>query len=337
MPLSWNEIRQRASSFVTEWAEKAPVAREEADAQTFQTDFLNIFGVPRRQVATFESRVKIGGQSDLFGGTSGGRRGYIDLFWKGHIMIEMKTPGKDLKKAYQQAMEYAENLPPSDLPVGILICDFVTFEYYNLEKDGENVTFTINDLPNYVELFGYLAGYSDVEFTEVSPVDIEAAEHMGELHDALLKNGYTGHELEMYLVRLLFCLFADDTGIFGKKKLFFEYIRQRTNVDGSDLALHLGLIFDTLNKSADKRLKNLDEQLNQFPYVNGGLFEKRLETAAFNSDMRRTLIKCCALDWGQIKPEIFGAMFQSVKDKEKRRALGEHYTSETRHCEQRLT
>jgi hypothetical protein len=152
---------------------------------------------------------------------------------------------------------------------------------------------------------------------------------MGELHDALLKSGYTGHELEMYLVRILFCLFADDTGIFGKKKLFFEYIRQRTSVDGSDLAMHLGLLFDTLNKPADKRLKNLDEQLNQFPYVNGGLFEERLETAAFSSEMRRTLIKCCALDWGQIKPEIFGAMFQSVKDKEKRRALGEHYTSET--------
>ncbi|MDR0451941.1 MAG: hypothetical protein LBH15_02745, partial [Treponema sp.] len=140
MPLSWNEIRQRAASFVTEWSDKAPAAREEADAQTFQTDFLNIFGVTRRQVATFESRVKIGGQSDLFGETSGGRRGYIDLFWKGHIMIEMKTPGKDLKKAYEQAMEYAENVPPSDLPVGILICDFVTFEYYNLEKNSENVT-----------------------------------------------------------------------------------------------------------------------------------------------------------------------------------------------------
>ncbi|GHV46137.1 methylase [Spirochaetia bacterium] len=328
--LSWNEIKIRAHQFVNDWKNSAPNAREEADAQTFQTDFLNIFGVSRRQVAAaFESRVKIGGQADLFGGISGGHRGYIDLFWKGHIMIEMKSPGKDLAKAYQQAKEYAESLPPVELPVGILICDFVTFEYYDLEKGSAPVSFTLNELPQYVELFSDLAGYKDFKLTEADPVDIKAAEHMGELHDALLKNGYSGHELEMYLVRLLFCLFADDTGIFGKKKMFFEYIRQRTSVDGSDLALHLGMIFDTLNKDEPDRQKNLDEQLKAFRYINGGLFAERLETAAFNSDMRRTLIKCCALDWGQIKPEIFGAMFQSVKDKEKRRALGEHYTSET--------
>ena len=162
----------------------------------------------------------------------------------------------------------------------------------------------------------------------ISAVDIEAAEHMGELHDALKENGYTGHELEMYLVRLLFCLFADDSGIFDEKKLFFKYINDRTNVDGSDLAMHLGQIFDTLNKPADKRLKNIDETLNKFPYVNGSLFEERLETAAFDSAMRKTLLKCCTLDWSQIKPEIFGAMFQSVKDRENRRELGEHYTSE---------
>jgi hypothetical protein len=329
MPLSWNEIKTRAAAFIKEWEDKAPAAREEADAQTFQTDFLNIFGVTRRQVATFESRVKIGTQADLFGELSGGRRGYIDLFWKGHIMIEMKTPGKDLKKAYQQAKEYAENLPPVELPAGILICDFVTFEYYDMEKGREPFFFTLQQLPDYVELFGYLAGYKDVEFTKVDPVDIEAAEHMGKLHDELKKIGYSGHELEMYLVRLLFCLFADDTGIFPKKNMFFEYVRQKTNVDGTDLALHLGMIFDTLNKDIPERLKNLDEQLQAFPYVDGGLFAERLEIASFSSDMRRLLLECCALDWSKIKPEIFGALFQSVKDKEKRRALGEHYTSET--------
>jgi hypothetical protein len=329
MPLSWNEIRLRAHAFFDEWKDKAVNAREEADAQTFQTDFLTVFGVTRRQVATFESRVSIGGQADLFGGSAGGRRGYIDLFWKGHIIIEMKTPGKDLKKAYIQAKEYAENVPPADLPAGILICDFVSFEYYDLEKGGEPVFFTLKELPDYVELFGYLAGYKDVVFKEISPVDIEAAEHMGRLHDELKKIGYSGHELEMYLVRLLFCLFADDTGIFPKKKMFFEYVRQRTNGDGTDLALHLGMIFDTLNKDVPARLTNLDEQLKTFPYVNGGLFAERLEIASFSSEMRRLLLECCALDWSKIKPEIFGALFQSVKDKEKRRALGEHYTSET--------
>ena len=167
-----------------------------------------------------------------------------------------------------------------------------------------------------------------VRASNLVAVDIEAAERMGELHDALKSNGYEGHELEMYLVRLLFCLFADDSGIFDEKKVFFKYITARTNPDGSDLALHLGQIFETLNSPVDKRLKNIDETLNKFPYVNGSLFEERLRTAAFNSVMRKTLLRCCTLDWSQIKPEIFGAMFQSVKDKEKRRALGEHYTSE---------
>ena len=329
MPLSWNEIRLRASNFVEEWKDKAPNTREEADAQDFQTDFLNIFGVSRRQVANFEHRVSIGGQEDLFGGTIGGRRGYIDLFWKGRIMIEMKTPGKDMKKAYEQAKEYAENLPPDVLPEGILICDFCNFDYYNLEKNNELVQFKLAELPQKVELFGYLAGYKDIKFQAVSPVDIEAAEHMGELHDALKESKYTGHQLEMYLVRLLFCLFADDTGIFEEKKLFFRYIKERTSEDGSDLAIHLGQIFDILNKQKDNRLKNIEETLGKFPYVNGGLFEEKLETAAFSSSMRNTLLKCCTLDWSQIKPEIFGAMFQSVKDKESRRELGEHYTSET--------
>ena len=89
MPLSWNEIRLRASKFIAEWQERTPQAKEEADAQDFQTDFLNVFGVTRRQVATFEHRVNMSGQTDIHGEKVQGRRGYIDLFWKGRIMIEM--------------------------------------------------------------------------------------------------------------------------------------------------------------------------------------------------------------------------------------------------------
>jgi hypothetical protein len=329
MPLSWNEIRQQATNFAEEWKERAPKAKEEADAQDFQTDFLKVFGVTRRQVATFEHRVSIGAQDDLIGEKTGGRRGYIDLFWKGKIIIEMKTPGKDKAKAYQQAKEYAENLPPNELPAGILISDFLTFDYYDLDNNNELTSFSLQDFSNKVELFSFLAGHKDVQFQAVSPVDIEAAEHMGELYDALKENNYTGHDLEMYLVRLLFCLFADDTGVFDEKKIFFNYIKNRTNEDGSDLALHLGQIFELLNTDEPDRQANLDETLKKFKYINGGLFEDRLKTAAFNSKMRKTLLKCCTLDWSLIKPEIFGAMFQSVKDKEKRRALGEHYTSET--------
>jgi len=328
MPITLNEIRLRASKFCKEWENKAPKAREEADAQDFQTDFLYIFGVTRREVAFFEHRVDIDAEENMAGEKKVKHRGYIDLFWKGHILIEMKTPGKDRVKAFKQAKEYAQSLPPEQLPSGILISDFTNFDHYDLDNNFELTSFTLQELPEKINLFGYLIERKDITYQAVSPVDIEAAELMGELYDALKDNRYPEHELEFFLVRLLFCLFADDSGIFDEKKVFFKYIKEQTKEDGSDLALHLGLIFEMLNKPEDKRQTNRDEAFKKFPYVNGSLFEKRLETAAFNSKMRKTLLKCCTLDWSRIKPEIFGAMFQSIKDKEKRRVLGEHYTSE---------
>ena len=139
---------------------------------------------------------------------------------------------------------------------------------------------------------------------------------------------HLGYQLELYLVRLMFCLFADDTGIFEPPNMFNKYIIERTNEDGSDLALHIQKIFEVLNKPKDKRLKTIDEQLNQFPYVNGHLFDEQLESADFDRPMRDTLIECCTLDWSKISPAIFGAMFQSVMNDEERHDIGAHYTSE---------
>ena len=328
MPITMNEIRLRAAKFCKEWANKAPKAREEADAQDFQTDFLYIFGVSRRDVAFFEHRVDIGAEKNTIGEKKAKRRGYIDMFWKGHILIEMKTPGKDRVKAFEQAKEYAASLPSGQKPYGILISDFIHLDHYAVEDNFELTTFTLSELPEKLELFGYLFERKDIKYQAISPVDVEAAEHMGELYDALKENRYPEHDLELYLVRLLFILFADDSGIFEEKKVFLNYIKENTRDDGSDLALHLDLIFQMLNKRPDNRQLNRDEAFKKFPFVDGGLFEKRLDTAAFNSTMRKTLLKCCTLDWSKIKPEIFGAMFQSIKDKEKRRELGEHYTSE---------
>jgi hypothetical protein len=151
---------------------------------------------------------------------------------------------------------------------------------------------------------------------------------MGRLHDRLKEIGYSGHQLELYLVRLLFCLFADDTGIFDPPNILNKYIIERTSIDGSDLALHLQKIFEVLNKPKDARLKNIDEQLNAFPYINGGLFEERLETADFDRPMRDTFLECFTLDWSKISPAIFGAMFQSVMNDAERHDIGAHYTSE---------
>ncbi|WP_374363805.1 class I SAM-dependent DNA methyltransferase [Cloacibacterium sp.] len=151
---------------------------------------------------------------------------------------------------------------------------------------------------------------------------------MGKLHDRLEEIGYEGHPLEVYLVRILFCLFAEDTTIFNKQQ-FQDYIEQRTAEDGSDLASKLQELFQVLNTPLDKRFKNLDEQLNEFPYVNGKLFEEILPMASFDTKMRLALLDCCYIDWSKISPAIFGSMFQSVMNPKERRNLGAHYTSET--------
>lgn len=313
MALSWNEIKERAVQFSKEWAD---ASNEDAEAKSFLVEFFNVFGISQRKVSTFEERVKKLDQSD----------GYIDLFWKGTLLIEMKSRGKNLDKAHQQAIDYLQNVKQVELPKYIIVSDFENFRLYDLEEKTRT-DFKLKDFVKNVQLFGFIAGYIKKTFKEQDPVNIEAAELMGKLHDKLEAVGYEGHVLEVYLVRILFCLFADDTTIFEKDS-FKDFIEQKTSEDGSDLAARLNELFFVLNTPREKRLKNLDEQLNVFPYVNGKLFEETLPMASFNSEMRRNLLECCALNWGKISPAIFGSMFQSVMNPKERRNLGAHYTSE---------
>ncbi len=313
MTLSWNEIKDRALHFSKEWA---GTSNEEADAQPFLIEFFEVFGISRKRVSTFEHKVKKLDDSS----------GYIDLLWKGTILIEMKSRGKNLDKAYQQAIDYTHGLKQHELPKYILICDFEDFRLYDLE-DGKIIEFKLNDLVNNVRHFGYLLGYQKKVYKEQDPANIQAAELMGKLHDRLKEIGYEGHPLEVYLVRLLFCLFAEDTTIFDKQQ-FQDFIEQRTNEDGSDLAPKLQELFQVLNTANVKRFKNLDEQLTEFPYVNGKLFEEILPMASFDKKMRQALLDCCVIDWSKISPAIFGSMFQSVMNPTERRNLGAHYTSE---------
>lgn len=314
MTLSWNEIKDRALKFSKEWAD---YCNEEADAKPFLVDFFNIFGIYSKKVATFEHRVKKLDERD----------GYIDLLWKGTILIEMKSRGKNLDRAYQQARDYLFGLKQHELPKYILVSDFEIFKLYDLEEESI-IEFKIIDLVNNVHHFGYLLGYQKKIYKEQDPANIKAAELMGKLHDRLKEIGYDGHPLEVYLVRLLFCLFAEDTTIFNKQQ-FQDYIVLRTQEDGSDLAPKLQELFQVLNTSNDKRFKNLDEQLDEFPYVNGKLFQEILPMASFDTKMRASLLECCYLDWSKISPAIFGSMFQSVMNPKERRDLGAHYTSET--------
>jgi len=221
MPLSWNEIKSRVATFIIDWKDKAKTAREEADAQSFQIEFFHIFGVDRKKVAVFEEKVKMykDRQQGLFENSGTNNSGYIDLLWKGHILIEMKSPNKDLEKAYEQAKNYALALDKKDFPKAILICDFVNFHYYDLTKTAKCTKFTLEELSEYIELFADLAGYTTVEFAKLDPVNVLAAEKMGKLHNRLKDIGYSGHSLELYLVRLMFCLLPM-TRVFLNHQIF---------------------------------------------------------------------------------------------------------------------
>jgi hypothetical protein len=318
MPLSWNEIKSRALTFSRAWDD---AANEDSQAKPFWIDFFEIFGITDKRVATFELNVK----------KLGAAQGFVDLFWPGMLLVEHKSRGKDLDRAFQQALDYFPGLPERDLPQIIIVCDFARFRVHRLAtggKDGETIEFALKDLHKHIRVFGFIAGYKAQEIKAQDPVNIKAAERMGRLHDALKASHYEGHPLEVLLVRLLFCLFADDTGIFQPAQAFRAFIEERTAPDGSDLGPRLAQMFQVLNTPEAKRSPALDTQLATFPYINGKLFEEPLPMADFTAAMREALLDACALDWSAISPAIFGSLFQSIMDAKARRNLGAHYTSE---------
>ena len=314
MGLNWNEIKSRALLFSKTWAD---ACNEDSQAKPFWIDFFEIFGITNKRVATFELNVK----------KLGGAQGFVDLFWPGVLLVEHKSRGKSLDDAVDQAIGYLHNLPERDLPQLVVVCDFARFRVRRLAT-GETVEFELKHLHKHVKLFGLLAGYKVQDIRSEDPVNIKAAERMGRLHDALKASGYSGHALEVLLVRLLFCLFADDTGIFQPAQSFRDFVEERTAPDGSDLGPRLGQLFQVLNTHESQRSKNIDEQLGQFAYINGRLFEETLPMADFSTAMREALLDACALDWSAISPAIFGSLFQSIMDEKARRNLGAHYTSE---------
>ena len=314
MRLSWNEIRARAASFAREWAD---AAYEKGETQSFYNDFFDIFGVRRRTVARYEEHVR------RLDDTSG----FIDLFWPGVLLVEQKSAGRDLAAARDQAGTYFDALPERDRPRYELVCDFKTFEL--LDRDEREWTrFALADLPQRVEKFGFIIGVQRRSFKDQDPVNIEASELVARLHDALRESGYAGHDLELFLVRTVFCLFADDTGIFEPRDIFLQLIEDRTSPDGADVGPWLTRLFQVLNTPPDRRQRTLDEDLARFPHVNGELFAEQLLIPDFNREMRSALHEAGQFDWAAISPAIFGALFQSVMESEERRALGAHYTTE---------
>jgi hypothetical protein len=313
MRLSWSEIRAKAATFAEGWKE---AHYERGEAQTFYNDFFEVFGASRRRVASYEEPVK----------RLGDRRGFIDLFWKGVLLVEHKSAGGDLKKAKQQALDYFPELKEYELPRYLLISDFQQFELYDLDE-GTEIRFPLRDLPRHVEHFSFIIGVEKRIFRDQDPANIAASEILGSLHDALKASGYRGHDLERFLVRLLFCLFADSTGIFERDS-FKSLMEDRTLPDGSDTGPLLAQLFDVLDTVETERSPSLDDDLKRFPYVNGELFHERLRIPVFDINMRFLLLEACRFNWEAVSPAIFGSLFQSVMEKRERRAQGAHYTTE---------
>lgn len=318
-PLSWSEIRKNATAFVKEWSGET---YERGESQSFWTELLAVYGVRRRAVARFEAQAK-----RIDGGT-----GFIDLFWPGMLIAEQKSAGKDLVAAEDQALAYLNTVTEAEQPRYVITCDFTTFRLRDLEAPpGEDsvVTFALENLPAEAERLGFIAGYQKRAFgsEQQAEASIKAAQIMADLYVELEKSGYDEHESSVFLVRTLFALFADDSGLW-ERDLFLEYIETRTSQDGSDLGAQLSVLYQTLNRPDDKRLKNADELLLRFPYVNGSVFGEPISIPYFDRAMRDKLLAACHFNWGTISPAIFGSLFQAVKSKAARRELGEHYTTE---------
>lgn len=312
MTLSIRDMRNRAHKFVQNYTE---AHKENAESQSFLNDFFEIFDIPRRRVASFERPVKVDDQ--------GTKR--IDLFWPGVLLVEMKSQGQNLDNAYQQGIGYFKGLKNEELPRFVMVCDLNIFRLFDLDLKLD-YTFQLADLPDNLDLFSFMLGKEMQDITEYE-LNERAALLLGELHDALQQSGFDGHPLQVFMVRVLFCMFAEDTGVFNPRQ-FIRYLVKFTAQTGADTEMHLQKIFQILDTPYDKRQKNLPDEQAEFPYVNGHLFRERIDMPSFDEDMRQKLIECCYFNWKDISPAVFGSLFQSIMDKQARRNLGAHYTSE---------
>lgn len=324
MRLSFQEIRNRAIQFAHDWRDEAS---ERAEAQTFWNEFFAVFGIQRRSVASFEATVRnLGGGYDR-----------IDVIWQGVLIGEHKSRGQDLSKAASQAFGYIQSLTrenrDDEIPRYVIVSDFARMVLHDLEAEDPSqasVQFDIADLHANLRRFDFLSGIQSRAADPEDPINIRAVEVLGHLHDVLERSGYSRHHLERFLVRILFCLFAEDTGIFEPDT--FKLLVEESREDGSDFGPQLERLFRVLDTPENRRPSGLPESLGSLPYVNGELFAERLDMAEFNADTRNALLAATRFQWSKISPAVFGSLFQSIMATEagarRRRQIGAHYTSE---------
>lgn len=317
--LSVDAIRARAAKFAKRFE---GVTSEKSHDQDFMRGLCDVFGVNLDRLR-WQFKLKNGKTTT-----------WADGVLPGMALFEIKSAGEDLDDAHDQAARYVQNMQDVDVPRLIIVSDFARIHVY---QGASRVEICLADLPQQIEHLMLLAGYEVIAVKRQSMANEAAALKLGKLHDVMKANGYEGHDLESYLVRLLFCLFAEDTGLFGERNKFLNLLLN-TKVDGADLNGELEQLFHILNKpDGQNRLKGIPERFHGFPYVNGDLFAGRLDTPySFDEDSRKLLLELAGDDWGDIDPSIFGSLFQAIMHHEdekagkskKRRELGAHYTSE---------
>ncbi len=320
--LTWQTHRKRAAAFANEWATERD---EKGEAHSFWDAFFKIFDLERRHFARHESRVARVGKG----------KGFIDLFWPGKLLVEHKSAHKNREEDWQetlgQALDYIENLPKNLHPQVVVLCNFQKFRVFDLTKnDGSRSFLEVEtaDLPQKIKVFEFIPRFAEKIFEEEERVNLRAIEYMAAIHDVLTKSGYRGHDLELLLVRILFCLFAEDTGIFEPKQ-FSNFIEKETLENGSDIGQALLELFEVLDTPVRGRDEKFKGRIRQFNYVNGGLFAEPLSVAPPSlAGIRNVILNCAPFDWSEISPEIFGSLFQAVLSSAERRSLGAHFTSE---------
>lgn len=293
---------------------------EQAERQTFWNDFFSVFGIDRRQVAVFER---------LAARSSTGGTGWIDLLFPGQMAVEHKSAGADLDSAMTQLTDYLPSLTTAEHPWLLVVCDFKRFRWQNLLDDTSG-EFALSELAENLHLFWWLAGLPrpDHNFENEREANLAATRLLAELYDRLETSGYDLHHLRLWITRILFCLFADDAGVW-ERAAFHAWITEQTRQDGADLGPQIAYLFQLLDTPESRRPRNLDAQLQQFVYINGDLFTEVLSIPTCDNKVREALLEACTFDWSVISPAIFGSMFQNVMLPEERRQLGAHYTTES--------
>lgn len=328
--LSWNEVRDRAIAFSRRWSDEDS---EVGGKQTFWNEFFAVFGRDRRTVAAFEVAVK----------NLHGRYNHIDLLWRGMLLVEHKSRGKSLEAAESQAFAYIADLARAgrfdETPRYVMVSDFVSIALYDLDPDEQkdlplfadkpyaHTTFALAELHRHTRQFGFIKGEQTLRLDPEDPANEKAYARMCQLHDELAQLGFTGTDLERLLVRLLFCLFADDTNVF-EPATFETFIREQTREDGSDVGARLNELFEILDTPETRWSSTAKQAFAGFRYINGDLFRDRLRFPPFTRTSRAALLSASEFQWARVSPAVFGSLFQGIMEDTERRQQGAHYTSE---------